>query len=81
MLTSLLNEIDGVEELKGVVIVGATNKPTEIDPALLRPGRLIVIYTLPRQTMMPDCKYCKNAVASSIYKAETNLWICKSWQN
>lgn len=40
VLTSLLNEIDGVEELKGVVIVGATNKPTEIDPALLRPGRL-----------------------------------------
>ncbi|KAG7660969.1 AFG2 [[Candida] subhashii] len=32
VLTSLLNEIDGVEELKGVVIVGATNKPTEIDP-------------------------------------------------
>ncbi|KAG2734158.1 hypothetical protein G9P44_002164 [Scheffersomyces stipitis] len=40
VLTSLLNEIDGVEELKGVVIVAATNKPTEIDPALLRPGRL-----------------------------------------
>lgn len=40
VLTSLLNEIDGVEELKGVVIVAATNRPTEIDPALLRPGRL-----------------------------------------
>ncbi|CAK9437423.1 uncharacterized protein LODBEIA_P18010 [Lodderomyces beijingensis] len=40
VLTSLLNEIDGVEELKGVVIIGATNKPTEIDSALLRPGRL-----------------------------------------
>ncbi|QLL33269.1 hypothetical protein HG536_0E01800 [Torulaspora globosa] len=40
VLTSLLNEIDGVEELKGVVIVGATNRPDEIDPALLRPGRL-----------------------------------------
>lgn len=40
VLTSLLNEIDGVEELKGVVIIGATNRPTEIDPALLRPGRL-----------------------------------------
>ncbi|CAL1184303.1 unnamed protein product [Candida parapsilosis] len=37
VLTSLLNEIDGVEELKGVVIIGATNKPTEIDSALLRP--------------------------------------------
>lgn len=40
VLTSLLNEIDGVEELNGVVIVGATNRPDEIDPALLRPGRL-----------------------------------------
>ncbi|ODV80285.1 putative ATPase of the CDC48/PAS1/SEC18 family [Suhomyces tanzawaensis NRRL Y-17324] len=40
VLTSLLNEIDGVEELKGVVIVAATNRPTEIDAALLRPGRL-----------------------------------------
>lgn len=40
MLTSLLNEIDGVEELKGVVIVAATNRPDEIDAALLRPGRL-----------------------------------------
>ncbi|CCE61745.1 hypothetical protein TPHA_0B00730 [Tetrapisispora phaffii CBS 4417] len=40
VLTSLLNEIDGVEDLKGVVIVAATNRPDEIDPALLRPGRL-----------------------------------------
>lgn len=40
VLTSLLNEIDGVEELHGVVIVGATNRPDEIDAALLRPGRL-----------------------------------------
>lgn len=40
VLTSLLNEIDGVEELKGVVIVAATNRPDEIDSALLRPGRL-----------------------------------------
>lgn len=40
VLTSLLNEIDGVEELHGVVIVAATNRPYDIDPALLRPGRL-----------------------------------------
>ena len=40
VLTSLLNEIDGVEELHGVVIIAATNRPDEIDPALLRPGRL-----------------------------------------
>ncbi|GMM36079.1 AAA family ATPase [Saccharomycopsis crataegensis] len=40
VLTTLLNEIDGVEELNGVIIVGATNKPAAIDPALMRPGRL-----------------------------------------
>ncbi|RKP32498.1 AAA-domain-containing protein [Metschnikowia bicuspidata] len=40
VLTSLLNEIDGVEVLKGVVVVAATNRPSELDAALLRPGRL-----------------------------------------
>ncbi|AMD19931.1 HCL220Cp [Eremothecium sinecaudum] len=39
-LITLLNEIDGVEELKGVVVVAATNKPEIIDPALIRSGRL-----------------------------------------
>lgn len=39
VLTSLLNEMDGVEELNGVVVVAATNRPDEIDAALLRPGR------------------------------------------
>lgn len=40
VLNTMLNEIDGVEELKGVVVIGATNRPDAIDPALLRPGRL-----------------------------------------
>lgn len=40
VLTALLNEIDGIEELRGVVVVAATNRPSELDPALLRPGRL-----------------------------------------
>lgn len=39
ILTQLLAEMDGVEELKGVVVVGATNRPDALDPALLRPGR------------------------------------------
>jgi AAA family ATPase len=39
VLTTLLNEMDGFEELKGVFIVAATNKPDRIDEALLRPGR------------------------------------------
>ncbi|KAG9019279.1 AAA+-type ATPase [Tulasnella sp. 427] len=40
VLTTLLNEMDGIQELIGVTIVAATNRPDAIDPALMRPGRL-----------------------------------------
>ncbi|KAG8944521.1 AAA+-type ATPase [Tulasnella sp. 424] len=40
VLTTLLNEMDGIQELLGVTIVAATNRPDAIDPALMRPGRL-----------------------------------------
>jgi transitional endoplasmic reticulum ATPase len=40
VVAALLTELDGVEELRNVVVVGATNRPDLIDPALLRPGRL-----------------------------------------
>ena len=40
VLTTLLNELDGIEELNNVMVVAATNAPQVIDPALLRPGRL-----------------------------------------
>ena len=36
----MLTELDGVESLRNVVVIGATNRPDLIDPALLRPGRL-----------------------------------------
>ncbi|KAA8913701.1 hypothetical protein TRICI_003132 [Trichomonascus ciferrii] len=40
VLTSLLNEMDGIESLNDVTILAATNLPTSIDSALMRPGRL-----------------------------------------
>ncbi|MDO9518357.1 MAG: CDC48 family AAA ATPase [Methanosarcinaceae archaeon] len=39
VVSQILTELDGIEELKDVVIVAATNRPDMVDPALLRPGR------------------------------------------
>ncbi len=40
VVAALLTELDGVESLRNVVVIGATNRPDLIDPAMLRPGRL-----------------------------------------
>jgi proteasome-associated ATPase len=42
IVPQLLAEIDGVEHLKNVIVIGASNRPDLIDPAVLRPGRLDV---------------------------------------
>ena len=48
VVNTILAEMDGLEELKSVVLIGATNRPSLIDPALLRPGRFDeLIYVAP----------------------------------
>jgi len=47
VVSQLLTELDGIEELKGVVILGATNRQDLIDDALLRPGRFDRILLVP----------------------------------
>ncbi len=39
VISQLLTEMDGLEELEGIMTIGATNRPDLVDPALLRPGR------------------------------------------
>lgn len=47
VLSQLLTELDGVEVLKEVVVLAATNRPELLDPALLRPGRFDQRFELP----------------------------------
>jgi proteasome-associated ATPase len=55
IVPQLLAEIDGVESLKNVIVIGATNREDLIDPAILRPGRLDVKIKIDR----PDSQAAK----------------------
>ncbi len=62
VISQFLTELDGIEELKGVVVLGATNRFDMIDPAILRPGRFDLLWELP----IPD-----EATRLSIFKIHT----------
>ena len=47
VLSQFLTELDGIEELKGVLVLAATNRPDRLDPAVLRPGRFDQIVEIP----------------------------------
>ncbi len=51
VLNQLLAEMDGIEDLTNVIVIGATNRPDMLDPALMRPGRFdrIVSVTVPSE--------------------------------
>jgi ATP-dependent Zn protease len=51
IINALLAELDGAEPRNGVVVVGATNHPDQVDPALLRPGRLDRHIRIPKPTI------------------------------
>lgn len=52
LVSQFLTEIDGLEELKEVIVLAATNRIDMIDPALLRPGRFDMVLEFP----LPDAK-------------------------
>lgn len=47
VVSQLLTELDGIEELRGVMVLAATNRLDRVDPALLRPGRFDFLVELP----------------------------------
>lgn len=64
ILTDLLQELDGVKELKNVMLIGATNKPSMLDPAILRPGRFDKIVYIPP----PDLPARQHIFATNLAK-------------
>jgi transitional endoplasmic reticulum ATPase len=50
VLSQFLTELDGIEELKGVLVLGATNRLDMLDPAVIRPGRFDEVIEIP----LPD---------------------------
>jgi transitional endoplasmic reticulum ATPase len=59
VVSQLLTELDGIESLEGVTVIGATNRPDRIDPALLRPGRLERVVAVP----LPDAAARREIIA------------------
>lgn len=62
IVPQLLSEIDGVEGLENVIIIGASNREDMIDPAILRPGRLDVKIKIER----PDAEAAKDIFSKYI---------------
>ena len=67
VVSQLLTELDGMENMHGVVVLAATNRADMIDPALLRPGRFDKIISIP----LPDKESRKNILKINATKIPT----------
>ena len=63
IVPQLLSELDGVETLKNVIVIGASNREDLIDPAILRPGRLDVKIKIER----PDAAQAMDVMAKYLH--------------
>jgi len=93
IVNQMLAEMDGLEELRGVVVIGATNRPDLVDPALLRPGRFdeliyvpvpdqgarLAIFRIHTRTMPlgPDVDLEKLAAATAGYTGADIAEVCR----
>merc|ERR1712054_678178 len=68
VINQILTEIDGVGAKKNVFVIGATNRPDIIDPALMRPGRLDQLIYIP----MPDVESRLGVLKSCLRNSPVN---------
>ena len=82
VINQILTEMDGMSSKKNVFIIGATNHPDIIDPAILRPGRLDQLIYIP----LPDETVSLEMFGGALLLIEPNCWsvlecevhVCKS---
>jgi transitional endoplasmic reticulum ATPase len=65
VINQILTEMDGVGKKKSVFIIGATNRPDIIDPAIMRPGRLDQLIYIP----LPDTKSREAVLKATLRKS------------
>lgn len=80
VINQILTEMDGMSTKKNVFIIGATNRPDIIDPAILRPGRLDQLIYIP----LPDEKsrvaiLKANLRKSPVAKVGSAPWLLLAW--
>jgi transitional endoplasmic reticulum ATPase len=73
VLNQILTEMDGMNAKKNVFIIGATNRPDQIDPALLRPGRLDQLIYIPLPDEVSRLAILKAALKKSPISQEVDL--------
>ena len=84
MINQVLTEMDGMSSKKNVFIIGATNRPDIIDPAILRPGRLdqLIYIPLPDEPVSTGamqlyfkCNYAFSCTVTYIYSEGYNTQV------
>jgi transitional endoplasmic reticulum ATPase len=73
VVAALLTELDGVEAMPNVVVVGATNRPELLDPALLRPGRLERLVYVPPPDASARTAILRSATRNTPLAKEVDL--------
>ena len=73
VISQFLTEMDGIEEMKGVMVLAATNRKDLIDPALLRSGRFDLSFELPSPDAETREKIFKIHTANQVLDQDVNL--------
>ena len=79
VLNQLLTEMDGMMAKKNVFVIGATNRPDQIDPALLRPGRLDQLIYIPLPDEPSRLAILKATLRKSPLAADIDLGAIAKW--